>query len=203
MLWRDTGRSPDKGSTNVISVPSAVSKASYSPWSVSRSTNPVDDSKTTVIQQGSRLAGGLLIRCGKKLDAYFNTPNDLSLDLDDGHRQSVRVRYGTKLPIKQTWIVADSFDALFAPSAEQFLGSMVEQGKFAIEYRVDGLTDTATFMAADLGTLLNACCPAYIRSLVLAKAGLARERERVAKAKKWENPGAPDPLAGPTSDPPR
>ena len=153
--------------------PSLERSVNQSPWSLEATTNPVDDSRTTIIRQGYKLTGSVLIRCGvTKLDAYFNTPNERSLDTDGLHQQRVRVRYGAKAPIAQTWAVADSFDALFAPSPAAFLNSFASEGKFVIEYKVDGVTDTASFQAADIDSILKESCPSYQKGL----AQLSRER---------------------------
>lgn len=162
----------------------------------------MDDSRTTILQQGYGSTGSIIVRCGKRLEAYFTTPDERLLDTDRGYKQNVRVRYGANAPLRQTWTVADSFDGLFAPSAVSFLRSMVEQGTFVIEYRVDGLGYTRSFRSADLGKLLEQNCPIYQSSVGQLKVIAAKNAERAARDKRWSNPGPPDPNSGPISDPP-
>jgi hypothetical protein len=200
LMWGN-GPGPAPVTANTVPLPLPPEKPA-SPWSITQTTNPVDDSRTTVLQQGYESTGSITVRCGKKLDAYFNTPNDRLLDTDGGYRQNVRVRYGTNAPLRQTWAVADSFDGLFAPSAISFLRSMVEQGTFVIEYRVGGLGNTRSFRSADLGELLEQNCPLYKRAVAQLRVSAGKNVERAASDKRWSNPGPPDPNAGPISDPP-
>jgi hypothetical protein len=177
------GPGPAQVTANTVSP-----EKSSSPWSITRTTNPVDDSRTTILQQGYESTGSITVRCGKRLDAYFNTPDERSLDTDGGYRQNVRVRYGTDAPLRQTWTVADSFDGLFAPSPVSFLRSLLEQGTFVIEYRVDGRVYTRSFRSADLRELLEQNCPIYKSSVAQLKGFAAKNVERATRDKRWSNP---------------
>lgn len=156
------GSSPESHTTAPATALAATqSGPPPSPWYVRNTINPVDDTRTAIIQQGSRETGSIMIRCGKKLDAYFNTPGDRSLDTDVSRTQRIRVRYGTNPPIRQSWAVADSFDALFAPQPSTFLRALSTGGQVVIEYATDGLVSTRTFQGADLDKVLQQNCPVY------------------------------------------
>jgi hypothetical protein len=97
-------------------------------WNITKKTNAVDDSVTTVIfEKTPELLTGsgtneFAVRCrgGRAKEAYIapwktNGMTQLETEDYDSHTQRVRVRVDTDKPFTQSWSLSTDFSALYMP----------------------------------------------------------------------------------------
>jgi hypothetical protein len=114
------------------SSPTPAAKAPDAPktgfWNITKKTNAVDDSITTVVfEKTPELLTGsgtneFAIRCrgGRAKEAYIapwktNGMTQLETEDYDSHTQRVRVRIDTDKPFTQSWSLSTDFSALYMP----------------------------------------------------------------------------------------
>jgi hypothetical protein len=156
-------------------------------WIVTRTTNPMDgiETITAVKRSVESPAASLVIRCkGKHADVYVDAKEVVSAE------SGVRVKFDQGKATRQGWERAASPDALFAPSAGEFLRSMKLAKLFYFEYTPYQRTErVVSFEVNSLpGSLYEACVTstkdkavAYAEALRMQQKKEAQERVESAR----------------------
>lgn len=124
----------------------------FGQWVVVTIPNELDHSTKVVVRNTY-----IVVRCGKKVDAYIMPAlNGLghSLKTDDYHEQSIGYRVDNHPIRRATWVVADSYDALFIPIST--LREMLGGETLALEYTPEYQTpETSLFDLSGLRETLD------------------------------------------------
>jgi hypothetical protein len=128
-------------------------------WKTSVDVNSLDNKKLVTISTND-----VVIRCGRKFEGYIvPTLHNLGgmLRTEDGHQQEVRYKLDGGKVQRETWVIADSFDALFLPTS--VLRELPKHKTLTVEYQPEYTTNqTESFDLSELGQAVAAGCPASV-----------------------------------------
>ena len=113
-------------------------------WRFYDSKNPMDDSVRLTLSREvdvsipSRfrpLRPKIFLRCHTtKLDAFMVTDTTVGSDSGSTSLHTVRLRFDDDAPLREIWTVADSRDALFAPSPQQLIKALLGAKRWLFEF---------------------------------------------------------------------
>lgn len=126
-------------------------------WKTSVDINSLDNKKLVTISTHD-----VVIRCGSKFEGYIvPTLTNLGhmLETEGGHYQEVRYKFDEGKIHRETWTIADSFDALFFPTS--VLRELPKHKTLMVEYQPEYTTkETESFDLSGLDQAVAAGCPA-------------------------------------------
>jgi invasion protein IalB len=109
-------------------ITSTASSSVNGEWTVSASTNQIDNTPEVVLQKSGSDDSSLTIRCAeRKTEVYVDTGGVV----DSG---SVRIRLDQSAPMSQEWSRSTDYKALFAPDAIAFSRKLRQAKTFLFEF---------------------------------------------------------------------
>ncbi|NUU40364.1 type VI secretion system-associated protein TagO [Tardiphaga robiniae] len=138
-----------------------------SEWSITDSKSPVDDSpQITAIIEGENKDEGLILRCMERKIEAAVAPGAYFFASE---RAQVLIRINDLPPSTSTWSVSSNNKAVFAPSAEDFIKLLPDDGKLFVRVTgFQGKQTDATFnlvkVSAARDRIVAACSPSAAKS---------------------------------------
>lgn len=158
--YQGAANSPDPVRTpspEEVAANNAIDEMMGRRWARTEAVSDMDGAKTvSLVRNASKDESGqtpaIVIRCGRKLEAFINLDQALAGGRDYGtDLYAVRIRFDESEPQRQHWNSSTDYHDLFAPNPRGFVQQLQKAKEFRFEYTpYQGSPDVATFSLSGL-----------------------------------------------------